>query len=340
LPMYARLWWKEARQLWPIWVFLVLAAAVTQMLVLDFAGREVREGALGFLALGWTCLYACAVGAGAFAGEREASTLRLLDILPADRRTVWTGKVSFAFVTTLALALVLLTMAAVGTEGWVSGGESSLWALVILGPGVLAALGWGLLCSALSSNAVLAAVAAVCLAGISIWPAVGGGLVVLYEARLAPFQVPYELLLGQLAIALLTLVASHRVFTWQSGPARSWLRLGIQSPIMLPWAGSSQPRSVDWPLPSPVGPAKAEGSLPLRALEMEGNQAVKAPAVDEPRPRSWIAEARALTWQTLREGRSTRRILLVPIVLAPLMLIGPTPTGSWRIRGRGRDWCG
>ena len=320
--MYARLWWKDARQFWPIWVFLVLAAAVTQVLVLNFADREVREGALGFLALGWTYLYAFAVGAAAFAGERETGTLRLLDILPADRRVVWAGKVSFAYMTTLALALVILTMAAVGTGGWVGPSEeSSLRALVNLGPAVLAALGWGLLCSALSSNAVVAAVAAVCLAGISSWPAVGGRLVVLYEARLAPFQVPYELMQGQLGIALVTLVASHWVFARQSGLGRSRLRLGIQSPIVSTRAGSSQPRWVDRPFPSPVGLAKAKGPLPLLEREIEGNQAVEAPAVAELRPRSSIAEARALTWQTLQEGRSTRRILLVPTVLAPLMLI-------------------
>ncbi len=181
----------------------MLAAAVTQVLALNFADREVREGALGFLALGWTYLYAIAVGAGAFAGEREASTLRLLDILPADRRIVWAGKVSFAYMTTLALALVLLTMAAVGTGGWVGpSGESSLRALVNLGPAVLAALGWGLLCSALSSNAVVAAVAAVCLAGISGWPAVGGRLVVLYEARLAPVPSATNCCRGSLASQL------------------------------------------------------------------------------------------------------------------------------------------
>jgi hypothetical protein len=320
--MYARLWWKEARQLWPISVFLVLAAAVSQVLLLNFAGREVQEGALAFLALGWTYLYTVAVGAGAFAGEREASTLRLLDILPADRRTVWAGKVSFAFATTLGLALLLLTMAAAGSEGWAGPkAESSLWALLELGTAVLAALGWGLLCSALSNNAVRAAVAAVCLGGITNWPAVAGRLVLLTEGRGTAFEMPYELILGQLVIALLTLLASFLAFTRQSGARRSRLRWGIQSPIVLTWAGPSRPRWVDRPFPSPVGLAKAKESLPLFELEMEGNQAVEAPALDEPRPRSWIAEARAMTWQTLGEGRSTRWILLVPIVLAPLLLI-------------------
>ncbi len=88
-------------------------------------------------------------------------------------------------------------------------------------------------------------------------------------------------------------------------------------------AGSSQPRWVDRPFPSPVGLAKAKGPLPLLERETEGNQAVEAPAVAELRLRSSsiAEEPRALTWQTLQEGRSTRRILLVPTVLAPLMLI-------------------
>ena len=35
-PMYARLWWKDARQFWPIWLVLLLAAAATQWLMLNF----------------------------------------------------------------------------------------------------------------------------------------------------------------------------------------------------------------------------------------------------------------------------------------------------------------
>ena len=97
--MYMRLWWKDARQFWPIWAFLVLAAGVTQLLMNAFAGVAERGNLLVPMAMGWTCLYAFAVGAAAFAGERETGTLRLLDLLPAPRRVVWMGKVSFAIVT-------------------------------------------------------------------------------------------------------------------------------------------------------------------------------------------------------------------------------------------------
>src|ERR1700728_3847895 len=110
--MYARLWWKDARQFWPIWVFLALAAAVMQWLLLYYLEQDARHGALGCLALICASLYAFATGAAAFAGEREAGTLRLLDMIPLDRRVVWASKVSFALVTTLALILLLLGMAA------------------------------------------------------------------------------------------------------------------------------------------------------------------------------------------------------------------------------------
>src|SRR5271163_327314 len=110
--MYASLWWKDARQFGPIWVFLALCAAGVQWLFLYFLGQDAVHGALGISALICASLYAFATGSAAFAGERETGTLRFLDILPADRRVVWTAKVSFAVVTTLALTLMLTSMAA------------------------------------------------------------------------------------------------------------------------------------------------------------------------------------------------------------------------------------
>ena len=169
--MYMRLWWKDARQFWPIWVFLALAAAVMQGLVVHYAGPEVpREASWARLALCWTALYAFAVGAAAFAGERETGTLRFLDILPASRRVVWAGKVSFALVTTLALAGVLLLMAALGSEPWGTAWRyrgarrcTSPWPDYHC----LQALALGLFCSSIMGNALLAAVAAIGLTTIS-----------------------------------------------------------------------------------------------------------------------------------------------------------------------------
>ena len=118
--MYARLWWKDLRQFWPIWIFLVLAAVVVQMFVLVISGPNANQDwfqLLSAMAMGWTCLYALAVGAAAFAGEREAGTLKLLDIIPISRSMVWSGKVSFGIATTLAMAIVLLIVAMLGAAG-------------------------------------------------------------------------------------------------------------------------------------------------------------------------------------------------------------------------------
>ena len=157
--MYMRLWWKDARQFWPIWAFLVLAAGVTQLLVhaLSEPARCARA-LLGVAGDGLDGLYAFAVGAAAFAGERETGTLRLLDLLPASRPVVWAGKVSFAFVTTMALAgdppgpgrdrCARGPRLAVGRTG------SDARRLMLQG------LAWGLLCSAILGSALLAAVAA------------------------------------------------------------------------------------------------------------------------------------------------------------------------------------
>ena len=111
--MYARLWWKEARLFWPIWLTLGVAALGVQRLILwfDFPRMLIP------VSLSWSVLYAFAVGAAAFAGEREANTLAFLDTLPVGRKMLWTSKVSFALATTLVLALVLAALGISGTVG-------------------------------------------------------------------------------------------------------------------------------------------------------------------------------------------------------------------------------
>ena len=110
-----RFWWKDARQFWPVALFLILTALVTQWLLLRYGGPEIRNGVLGWLAVGWAGLYGCAVGAAAFAGEKETGMLRFLDTLPVSRWRLWTAKSSFAILSTIALGLVLFALAAVGT---------------------------------------------------------------------------------------------------------------------------------------------------------------------------------------------------------------------------------
>ena len=166
--MYARLWWKDARQFWPIWVVLLLGAAGTQWMVLASLGLEARYGGLGISALIWASLYAVAAGAAAFAGERETGTLRLLDIMPADRRVVWAGKVSFALVTSAALTLVLLVMAAWSTESWNPRDPLTASQAICFAMFVLVALGWGLFWSSILKSALTSAVAAIGCAALTL----------------------------------------------------------------------------------------------------------------------------------------------------------------------------
>src|SRR5947209_4629763 len=105
--MIARLWWKEYRQFWPIWLFVGLAAACSQWVTLRYFGDDVRQGVLVPAGMLWACLYAIAVGAAAFAGEREAKTLTLLDTVPVGRGVLWGGKAGFALASTAGLALAL-----------------------------------------------------------------------------------------------------------------------------------------------------------------------------------------------------------------------------------------
>jgi hypothetical protein len=113
--MYARLWWKELRTFWPIWPVLVVVAAGVQWLLLWDGEYSVRTGFLIALGLSWSMLHAFAVGAAAFASERETNTQLFLDILPVSRTMLWTSKVTFALATTLGLALVLAGLGVLGT---------------------------------------------------------------------------------------------------------------------------------------------------------------------------------------------------------------------------------
>ncbi len=160
--MLVRLWWKDARQFWPIWVFLGLIALGVQWTLLIFLGQDAKTGVLGTLALSWAALYACAVGAAAIAGEKENKTLAFLDGQGLSRATFWRGKASFAAVSTIVLAATLFGLAALGTDRWEIHGGVGLWLIVAFGAAVLLeVLGWGLLWSSLTTNPLLAAVLAV-----------------------------------------------------------------------------------------------------------------------------------------------------------------------------------
>jgi ABC-type transport system involved in multi-copper enzyme maturation permease subunit len=323
--MYARLWWKDLRQFWPIWILLVLVAAVVQMVVLVISGPNENQDwfpLLGALSLGWTCLYALAVGAAAFAGEREAGTLKLLDIIPISRSVVWSGKVTFGIVTTLAMAIVLLIVAMLGAAGHPSASGGSVQSsdaftrLLTLGLVVFEALGWGLLASALLSNAITAAVAAVCCTGVA-WSIAMGSLDNVFLPGSSLASGP--LILVNFIVFFATIGVSYLAFT------RTWKMIGVpiafRSPVVITGARLPRVRQT----PSRMQPGPAAPSLSAIGTAVRGTG---AETLFRPGERSRLSETRALVWQTIHEGRAIW-LLLLPIGLILPLVIAGTPQALW-----------
>src|SRR5262249_31047409 len=151
-------------------------------------------------------LYAFAASAAAFAGERESRTLAFLDTVPVPRSTLWGGKVSFAFASTLALALVLVALSLIGTLPWLPAHEFGLIAIE-LACLLIEAVAWGLFWSALLENALLAAVVAivsVALADLGLVRLVGH-----WFRGSRPGESLLESIPVRLAVALILLIASR-----------------------------------------------------------------------------------------------------------------------------------
>lgn len=162
--MFARLWWKEARQTWPVWTFLILVGLAIQGLVLWYARAGGEPSGLAVVADVVTLIYVFLIAAAIFAGERENDTLWILDALPVERLRLWAAKASFAFATALGLGGLLLLAALV------LGGYTTQWRTV---SGVtllcgLVAMGWGLFWSSLLANAMAAAVLAMVSLSVSL----------------------------------------------------------------------------------------------------------------------------------------------------------------------------
>jgi ABC-type transport system involved in multi-copper enzyme maturation permease subunit len=313
--MYLRLWWKDARQLWSIWVFVALAAAVGQWVALNHYGPGVRQGPLLAMALAWSVLYAVVAGSAAFAGERETGTLRLLDILPAARPVVWAGKFSFALITTMALTALLFTMAAFSTEnvGYFDGGsllfkgDSKSLLGVCLGLVVLVALAWGLFWSSILSNALTAAIATAGSTAICMIYLMAKLEEVLRWLRASPrTQIDIgenPFVIFEIVVILATLVASNLLFT--RGSRRRRLPFQFQSPVVMTPADPDQRGWVTLRRPSRVAPA----TVPRVA---------EATTSDQSPRRSRLAEARALIWETRQEGATTWSLLAVLGMAVPL----------------------
>jgi len=294
--MVARLWWKDARQFWPIWVLLAVIGLAAQLLVLHYDG-DARKGILAVMALGWTCLYAFAVAAAAFAGERENRTLTLLDALPVERWRLWTGKVSFAFVSTLVLGILLFLAAELASDRWLVMTEwwweyVPPWRAILTGSTVLlAVLGCSFFWSAVMSNALLAGVLGVCTA-LTVVPALDAGLHLKMDDE--------DLRLNELVLGGLTLIASGFLFVRSGPPRRPLVQRRIQ------------------PLTAPPAAAPVE-------------VATKVPR----QPRFWPAAARSLAWQTFRDLRSIWwRLAVLCLVLPACLYVGmrpPREPGFWML---------
>ena len=223
--------------------------------MLSFVGRPVRFGVLGASALLWASLYALAAGAAAFAGERETGTLRLLDMLPADRRVVWAGKFSFALVTTLILTLALVAMAAASTERWNPPHPLTLVDAVSFGLFVLVALGWGLFWSSILDTALAAAVSAIASSLLTL-----GLLVGQFESILSGRAFGRPIGFAQAVLIIVMVAASDLFFTGNQRVRGMTIR--FRSPIV--YSGSGRPRVERAPTPRPVAAVPSPCAHPRR----------------------------------------------------------------------------
>ncbi|WP_422930325.1 ABC transporter permease [Singulisphaera sp. PoT] len=216
--MLARLCWKEFRMFWPLWFLVGVCALGFQWLLLDNARADAQNGMLTPIALGWAALYACAVGAAAFAGERENGTLAWLDTMPVSRGAVWNGKFAYCLVTTLALSLLLVGFAGLGTAKR----DQDLFPIGLvmasLGVIVIEALAWSLFWSSLLSNALIAAVAGVLSLGLVAGLTTGDvGIIHLDSPERSPLDVLAARFPWRLGMALIVLVVSRM---WMTRPPK------------------------------------------------------------------------------------------------------------------------
>lgn len=314
--MYTRLWWKDARQFWPIWGFLVLVALAGEALIVHYGSDDVRDRALGSMAIGFAGLYAFAVGAAAFAGERETGTLRLLDVLPAPRRTVWASKVSFGLVSTLAMMLLLLALATLGAahppQVWRIGAVTDPVPLAVM---LLQGFAWGLFFSSVLESALVAAILAILMTTITCY------------ATANMYRDPYQVMQVNAFVALALAAFSWVAFLWARRRRFRSFGLELRSPVVVTGIGSSRQAAR-----SSVLPANGEGEpSPTAAAVMAPTHAIGSGRViptaawsaDQPRPRSTLTELRRLSRETTREGRWIWRVLMVlGLGVAPSFLTG------------------
>jgi hypothetical protein len=236
--MLARLWWKEARVFWPFWVTLGLVAVLVQWFALRYGGHGATTGVLTYVALFWAVVYAFAVGAAAFAGEREQGTLTFLDTLPVGRPTLWAGKASFAIVTTLALATAMVALSMMGTTLRDPREYGLAMILLWLGTMAIEAAAWGLFWSSWVGNALAAAILAIASVGLISTALSGPNL---EHMKAGPSAI-------RLALAVAAAAGSYRVMVARPRPGRPGR--GRPSPAPAPGARAVYASTLEFSEPS------------------------------------------------------------------------------------------
>ena len=188
---------------------------------------------------------------------------------------------------------------------------------ILIGLFVLVALGWGLFWSAILSNALTAAVLAICCMVMTMWVPFAG-IDEVFQGRSVSISIA---VLYQLFVFLGTAIASIMIFA----ETLRWKRLQFEfrSPIVVNVAEPTSSRQVQFQ--SPVAAVLAP--RPLTGM----NEAL---VTDQPPRRSWTIEARALAWQTMKEGGNTWRLLAVMGLSLLLMIIlgwGPNVGFEWTL---------
>jgi hypothetical protein len=296
--MFARLWWKDARQFGPAWGLIALSSGIGFVLVDRLSPEADARVQLCFaIAFMGSCLYALAISTAAFAGERENRTLRLLDSMATPRGMLWDGKSSFCIVTALALMLVLFGGASawfgpggiVPPVGPAAGAVGVGPALIWMGCLMVEAVGWGLFWSSLLNHVLAAAVLAVCclMGALPLFHSTG------FESTDLARSAPWRLLIG-----LASAWASRLIFLRSGPPIRSW-----------------------WPARSPRIRTRTRTTLPKKPKAAE--EIATSPG--ERLAPGWPRAARSLAWQATREARAAFPFLLLLGVGLP----GFIALGTW-----------
>lgn len=214
-PIATRFAWKEYRTLRSFWLAAFVIAALLQASAIAFAPRSADPVASMFgIALAAAALYAVGVAATTFSMEHEEETYAYLTGLPTRWLPLFTGKCSFAAVSSFLLAAALLTSAWLFAGGRAPNAGITAQLFAGFGFGIVEMLAWGIFYSLLIRQPLLAALLAIGTESLAVtWTANFFG-----ERSDAPMTLnSYANVLGpRLAVALSVLAVDVLL-------ARGWL---------------------------------------------------------------------------------------------------------------------